>query len=660
MIGILGILVFGIVAYLFNQTTSVYGGDSGDLIAAAKVLGIAHPPGYPLYTMLAALLARIPVSTIAYRIGFLSSIPSVLSLLVFFQIVYLLTKNKVASFLTTLTLGTTYIFWLYAVVVEVFALNSLIILAALYVSLKIITGRRMNLLPWLGLLSGLAVAHHHTYVLMVPSFIYLFFQVKRRITGKIYLYSLLLFLIGLTPLLYLPIAASFSPPVNWENPLNLGNFLRLLTRSGYGTFKAGSFAGDTLIQRGISLVAAFRLIISDLRLLGVILVIAGMYSCFRKNRRVFYFLLWAFLSGMFFIFYASFPLYVDFLVGTYERFLIFPLVVLCIFLSLGIVFIADKIPNFLRMFRSFPPRIKRVLTGNNLVWLFAVLPLGLMFINYPKISILKGEQAPENYAREILNSVEANAIVIPSSDTSLFNSQYVYYSEGKWENVKLIHYSKLVFPWYYQTLLKYYPDLTLPKSEGSRALLEFIEENSKILPVYSKEVVEGVSGEWMVHGHLWKYYPKGEQIDKDEIINFNTRFWEEAADPRQYSLGKYRNLLIADLLREYHLDINNFALLLLSEGRYDQAIPYLLKSLDYESDNDTRIYLGLAYLALSRCNEAESYFMEVTVIEKENIKAAAFLYKTYNECFKDQVKSSEAKKTYEDLLLREQTSVEKL
>lgn len=36
------------------------GADGGDLVAAAFVLGVPHPPGYPLYTLIAFFFARNP------------------------------------------------------------------------------------------------------------------------------------------------------------------------------------------------------------------------------------------------------------------------------------------------------------------------------------------------------------------------------------------------------------------------------------------------------------------------------------------------------------------------------------------------------------------------------------------------------------------------
>ena len=47
--------------------------DSGELIVAARFLGVAHPPGFPLYVMLAHLASLVPIGNIAVRINFASA-----------------------------------------------------------------------------------------------------------------------------------------------------------------------------------------------------------------------------------------------------------------------------------------------------------------------------------------------------------------------------------------------------------------------------------------------------------------------------------------------------------------------------------------------------------------------------------------------------------
>ena len=60
--------------------------DSGLFISVAHEPGIAHPPGYPLYTMLAHLFTWIPLGSIAERVHALSAIAGISSCILLFQI----------------------------------------------------------------------------------------------------------------------------------------------------------------------------------------------------------------------------------------------------------------------------------------------------------------------------------------------------------------------------------------------------------------------------------------------------------------------------------------------------------------------------------------------------------------------------------------------
>src|SRR3989344_8286706 len=45
--------------YLKNLTRDIYAGDLGDLVTAAYVFGVPHPPGYALFTLLGSILSPI-------------------------------------------------------------------------------------------------------------------------------------------------------------------------------------------------------------------------------------------------------------------------------------------------------------------------------------------------------------------------------------------------------------------------------------------------------------------------------------------------------------------------------------------------------------------------------------------------------------------------
>ncbi len=48
--------------------------DSGELIVAASSLGVAHPPGFPLYVLLAHLATLVPIASVSVRVNFASAL----------------------------------------------------------------------------------------------------------------------------------------------------------------------------------------------------------------------------------------------------------------------------------------------------------------------------------------------------------------------------------------------------------------------------------------------------------------------------------------------------------------------------------------------------------------------------------------------------------
>jgi hypothetical protein len=58
--GFAGMTVFWVYVQTLAPTVSFF--DSGELIAAAYTLGVAHPPGYPLYVSLGGYFQNCPLA----------------------------------------------------------------------------------------------------------------------------------------------------------------------------------------------------------------------------------------------------------------------------------------------------------------------------------------------------------------------------------------------------------------------------------------------------------------------------------------------------------------------------------------------------------------------------------------------------------------------
>jgi len=157
--------VFCLAAILYVATLpkGVLPGDSGELIAASRTLSIAHPPGYPLYTMVGRLLSSaLAVGSMAYRYNLISALVASLTLAVVYLILVELGVRRPLAVAVSLGLGTLGSFWLQATTAEVYAFNALFTVLLLYIAFAARRyGQRGFLL--LGIVGGLSLSHHLTF-----------------------------------------------------------------------------------------------------------------------------------------------------------------------------------------------------------------------------------------------------------------------------------------------------------------------------------------------------------------------------------------------------------------------------------------------------------------------------------------------------------------
>ena len=70
-----------LVAYTMTITPTVPFWDSGEYIATSYILGLPHPPGNPVYTMIGRVVSLIPIESVAWRVNWMSALASALACL---------------------------------------------------------------------------------------------------------------------------------------------------------------------------------------------------------------------------------------------------------------------------------------------------------------------------------------------------------------------------------------------------------------------------------------------------------------------------------------------------------------------------------------------------------------------------------------------------
>lgn len=156
--------------------------DSLEFQLVGPTLGIAHPTGYPLYTVLGAFWSRMlfPIGNWAWRMNLLSALAAAITVGLLFLITQRLTVQvslaKPQSALkigpgmaAALAFGLAPVWWSQATIAEVYALHNLFVAVILLIALNLsLTPSPPHLVTLLCLCFGLGLAHHRTIVLLLP------------------------------------------------------------------------------------------------------------------------------------------------------------------------------------------------------------------------------------------------------------------------------------------------------------------------------------------------------------------------------------------------------------------------------------------------------------------------------------------------------------
>jgi hypothetical protein len=230
-----GILYIGTLA----PTVLPYGApdtlDSPMLQTEVTVLGVGHPTGYPTYMMLTHLFTYLPIGDPAYRVNLASAVYGVAAVFAVYLAGLRLGGRAVAAAAGALAFGLSGTFWSQAVIAEVYTLEALLVALVILFLLAWRDRGDGRYLLLCAFVIGLSLTHHLTSVLLVPAALVFVFLTDRRVFSRtgLMLKSLGFFLLGLIPLLYLPIRALMHAPLNEADPSTLWRFLLLVTGGSF-------------------------------------------------------------------------------------------------------------------------------------------------------------------------------------------------------------------------------------------------------------------------------------------------------------------------------------------------------------------------------------------------------------------------------------------
>ncbi len=299
----LGIFVFVLVLYLKTLAPTVLYLQNPKLLDAAmlqmqvSVLGITHPTGYPTYLMLTHLFTYLPFGDPAYRVNLGSAAYAALAVVAVYVAGLLLGRRVVAAAFGALAFGLGTALWSQAVIAEVYTLNALLVSVTIVVLLLWREYRKDRYLLLSAFLVGLCLTNHLTSGLLLPASLLFVALVdwRRLVDARLVLGGAGLFLLGLTPYLYLPIRAAMDPPMDANNPTDFGRFWYVVS-GGNLTGSFFSFGPSELPGR---MVFYWEHLLDNMPFLGVMVALTGAVVMLLKDRAVGIFLGFLFFGWLF-------------------------------------------------------------------------------------------------------------------------------------------------------------------------------------------------------------------------------------------------------------------------------------------------------------------------------------------------------------------------
>jgi hypothetical protein len=285
--------------YLQTMSPSIAGGDSGEIVAEGCQLGVSHPPGYPLLTMLiygiksidpSAWWPAVATTAVAYRVNVFSAMLTTFAAgCMGFVVATIRTNTRTNPCFVVGGIAVSMgmfcfspLIWQYAVTAEVFPLNTAF--AAFIVALvwQFSKSQSFVLVEVGAFVCGLALCNQHTIILYeVPLILWMLFLNRFMLMKQpMRLIKLgVLFLLGLTPYLYMPVIATVKPePGSWGHVTTFSGFLHHFLRKDYGTFQLFSGNGgkptESMLERNIAYAHDFWQ--EQGLMVSVVLVVAGL------------------------------------------------------------------------------------------------------------------------------------------------------------------------------------------------------------------------------------------------------------------------------------------------------------------------------------------------------------------------------------------------
>jgi tetratricopeptide (TPR) repeat protein len=406
------LVTFGI--FLSGVCPTVTIDDSGELSGVGATLGIAHSPGYPLYSLLGKLFTEIiPLGNMSYRMNLMSAVFVSLSASVLCLTVLELTGQAAIGILSALVFAVSADVWLMAVTTEVYGIS--MFFASLIIFLALARNFGVKALYCIALSCGLGVASHYTLFFLFPGLLALLYFNRKELNSRKLFFAFLFFALGVSVILYLPVRSVRQPLYDWEDPQTLGRFWQVVARLRYGSLNLAQGGPPPLGAGTIAVKTVFfcKSILQNVTVAGFVAGLLGVFYFIRGKqdpKKLSVLLLMLLMAGPGFLIMANVGLDRTSM-ALLKRFMHLSVMLWAVLLGVGLY--------------EFSRKYRFAVYASFLIFLYALAS------GYNEVSC-RNQYVLYDYGRNILRTLPRNALLFSDrADETEFCLSYLLYAEKK-------------------------------------------------------------------------------------------------------------------------------------------------------------------------------------------------------------------------------------
>jgi hypothetical protein len=483
-IGCALIFLVNFIVYSYTLAPAVGFIDSGELAVVCHTLGIAHPTGYPIYTLLGRLFCLLPFGDTIFRVSLMSLLFTCLvNVLLFLIILKIISdfheggrKGKGSSFwaafVAALIFSFTPTLWSQATSNEVYSLNVLfygiiilLVLAWRDVKEKSAGDRILYLLIFI---FALSFGNHMSAILLLPALLFILISIYgRRISdpGRMSL-ILAFFLLGLTVYFFLPLRSAQDPVMDWGNPESWSNFKRHVTGWQYQVWMFAQSSGEL----GKNLSNFISLFFRQFPLYLLPFTLLGIWRLFTHSRKMLIFFLLLFLANLFYGINYSIPDIDPYFLGSFLS--------NAVFVGVGFYF----------LFRLIVKLNIRKAVSTFIIVLFILFPFFLARKNYPQADRSRDFLAYD-LASNLMRSVKKDAVILTNLWDHYSPWLYLRFIQSKRPDVVCLDTELCRRSWYFDYMRKSYPDFYATSEKEIESFLKEVQPFESRQP-FDPDVIE--------------------------------------------------------------------------------------------------------------------------------------------------------------------------